>query len=123
MTSSKSARSSQGGLVYSTELGRTCPSCRQALADCRCKAASVPVGDGKVRVSRESKGRGGKTVSLVKGLPLAGDALTALAKQLKTGCGSGGTLRDGVVEIQGDHVERLLTLLQAAGYPAKRSGG
>ena len=75
---------STGGLVYSTEAGRMCPGCRQPVARCVCKqAAAVPVGDGVVRVSRETKGRGGKAVSLVKGLALDGDELVALAKQLK----------------------------------------
>lgn len=87
--------SSNGGLVYSTEGGRMCPGCRQPVAACACKAASASVGDGIARVSRQSKGRGGKTVTLVKGLALDPVALAALGKQLRTACGSGGTMKDG----------------------------
>lgn len=76
-----------------------------------------------VRVSREVKGRGGKTVTLVKGVPLDGEGLNLLGKQLKSACGSGGTVKDGVVEIQGDHVERVIDTLLAQGLRAKRTGG
>lgn len=101
-----------------------CPACRQPVAQCLCKqAAPAPVGDGVVRVSRETKGRGGKAVTLVKGLALDAASLTAFAKQLKAACGSGGTVKDGVIEVQGDHVERVMTALQAAGYRVKRAGG
>jgi translation initiation factor 1 len=112
-----------GGLVYSTDRGRTCPVCRQAVADCRCKATAAPVGDGRVRVSRESAGRGGKTVTVVRGLPLDAAALAALGKQLRAACGTGGTAKGGTLELQGDHVERVLAWLQAQGFAAKRSGG
>ena len=112
-------------LVYTTVGGRTCPSCRQALADCRCaaQAAQQVLGDGKVRVSRSSAGRGGKTVTLVVGLPMTAAELDACAKRLKAACGSGGTAKDGRIEIQGDHVERVMTALQAMGHTPKRSGG
>lgn len=76
-----------------------------------------------VRVSRETKGRGGKGVTLVKGLALDDIELVALSKQLKTHCGSGGTVKDGVIEVQGDHVERALTWLHSQGHRAKRAGG
>ena len=111
-------------LVYSTDSGRICPDCGQPLATCSCKAASAkPLGDGQVRVSRETKGRAGKGVTLVKGLPLDATALAALGKQLRTACGSGGTAKDGTLEIQGDHVERVMELLKAQGFAVKRSGG
>ncbi|RPE70634.1 translation initiation factor 1 [Tibeticola sediminis] len=114
-------------LVYSTEGGRMCPQCRQPVAQCVCKAraeaAARVAGDGVVRVARESKGRGGKVVTLVRGVPLGGAELEALAKQLKTACGSGGTVKDGVVEIQGDHVARLVDWLAARGFKVKRAGG
>ena len=113
-------------LVYSTSGGRMCPTCRQASADCRCKAlaaAARPSGDGVARVSRESKGRGGKTVTLVRGLPLAEAELQALGKQLRAACGSGGTVKDGVIEIQGDHRDRVLALLLQGGHKAKSAGG
>lgn len=112
-----------GGLVYSTEVGRTCPVCRQAIASCTCKAVQRPSGDGVVRVSRETKGRAGKGVTLVRGVPLNDDELNALGKKLKAACGSGGTVKDGVIEVQGDHVERVMAALQAQGFKVKRAGG
>ncbi|WP_439518699.1 translation initiation factor Sui1 [Hydrogenophaga sp.] len=115
---------STGGLVYSTEAGRMCPACRQPVAQCRCRQQQMtPAGDGVVRVLRETKGRGGKAVTLVKGLALDHADLTAMAKHLKAACGSGGTMKDGVIEVQGDHVERVMTALQAAGHVVKRAGG
>lgn len=116
-------RSGLGGLVYSTESGRMCPACRHPVAQCACGQPALPAGDGVVRVSRETKGRGGKAVTVVRGLQLQPPALAALAKQLKATCGSGGTLKDGVIEVQGDHVDRLLGVLQAQGYWVKRVGG
>lgn len=112
-------------LVYSTEGGRSCPECRQPLSACVCVAAAKarPLGDGQVRVSREKQGRGGKVVTLVRGLALPADALAALGKQLRSACGAGGTVRDGVLEVQGDHVERVIELLKAQGHAAKRAGG
>ena len=112
-------------LVYSTETGRMCPTCRKPLADCVCKSAAKarPAGDGNVRVARESKGRGGKTVTLVRGLPLDADALAALGKQLRSACGSGGTVKDGVIEIQGDHCDKVMQALEQQGYKPKRVGG
>jgi translation initiation factor 1 len=81
------------------------------------------VGDGAVRVRREKKGRRGKTVTTVQGLPLAPDALAELAALLKRRCGSGGSVKDGVIEIQGDHADVLLEELRARGYRPKRAGG
>jgi len=112
------------GLVYSTDSGRMCPQCRQPLAQCSCHlAVNRPAGDGIVRVSRQTKGRAGKGVTLVKGLALDDAALNALGKQLKTACGSGGTVKDGVIEVQGDHIERVMELLKAQGHSVKRAGG
>jgi translation initiation factor 1 len=112
------------GLVYSTDAGRMCPVCRQPLVVCLCaKASARPAGDGVVRVSRETKGRGGKAVTLVRGLPLDDAALAALGKRLRSACGAGGTVKGGVVEVQGDHVDRLIALLQAEGWRVKRAGG
>ena len=114
----------QGGLVYSTEHGRTCPGCRRPLAACVCKQqAAIPAGDGVVRVMRETKGRGGKAVTVVKGVALDADALAGLGKQLKTACGSGGTVKDGVIEVQGDHVDRVVETLKKLGHQVKRAGG
>lgn len=112
-------------LVYSTELGRVCPGCGQPTAQCACKAKARPAGDGIVRVSRETAGRKGKGVTLVRGLPLDDAALVLLAKQLKAACGSGGTVKDGVVEVQGDHLDKVMAWLKARpeGWTVKRSGG
>ncbi len=122
-----SGLSSLSSLVYSTETGRTCPECRQPVAACACAAlkaaAARAAGDGVVRVSRETKGRGGKAVSLVRGVPLDDAGLQALAKELKTACGSGGTVKDGVIEIQGDHIATLLQRLAGRGWTVKRAGG
>ncbi|MCC7598086.1 translation initiation factor Sui1 [Janthinobacterium sp. FW305-129] len=117
--------SSLGGLVYSTETGRMCPACRQPLAQCACQAQAkaAPIGDGVVRVSRQTKGRGGKSVTVVKGLPLDAIALALLGKQLRTQCGSGGTVKDGVIEVQGDHVETVMAALAKLGHQPKKAGG
>jgi translation initiation factor 1 len=116
--------------IYSTETGRICPDCSQPVAQCQCMAhkkalaaAGAASADGIVRVQRETKGRGGKRVTLVRGLALDAVALTAVAKQLKAACGSGGTVKDGVIEVQGDHVETLIAALQKKGYVVKRVGG
>lgn len=118
------SRSASGGLVYSTDAGRMCPVCRKPIAQCTCRAAAAPpAGDGIVRVSRETKGRGGKAVTVVRGLQLDAAAVTALAQQLKTACGSGGTVKAGVIEVQGDHCDKVLALLKAQGHAVKRAGG
>lgn len=112
-----------GGLVYSTDAGRHCPDCAQPVAGCICGQPQIPVGDGIARVRRESKGRGGKTVTTISGVPLAGESLKALATALKKRCGTGGALKDGVIEIQGEHVELLIAELEKRGFKAKKSGG
>ncbi len=112
-------------LVYSSEHGRMCPACGKPAAGCVCRKP-VPAslaGDGVVRVGRETKGRKGKGVTLISGVPLPPEELKALAKELKTRCGSGGTLKEGVIEIQGDHRDVLIELLKNRGWPVKRSGG
>ena len=93
---------------------------KMAAAD---KAAQSQRAKDVVRVHRETKGRGGKAVSLIKGISLADNELQALGKQLKNACGSGGTVKDGVIEVQGDHGDRLVELLKAQGYNVKRAGG
>lgn len=113
-----------GGLVYSTDSGRMCPGCRQSALACTCGQAAPPAaGDGVLRISREKAGRGGKTVTVVRGALLDAAGLAALAKRLKAACWSGGTAKDGVIEIQGDHVDRLLVWLQQDGFGVKRAGG
>jgi translation initiation factor 1 len=86
-------------------------------------AAAVKAGPAKVRVGREVSGRGGKGVSVITGVPLAGEALEELATRLKKTCGAGGAVKDGTIEIQGDHRDRLVAELCKLGYDAKRSGG
>jgi translation initiation factor 1 len=116
--------SSSDGLVYSTEHGRMCPICRRPLAQCTCrKAAAPPAGDGIVRVQRETKGRGGKAVTVVRGVPVDAAGLLKLGQELKAACGSGGTVKDGNIEVQGEHVDRLVALLQQRGFQVKRAGG
>lgn len=122
---SASPDASASRLVYSTDTGRICPDCRRPVASCVCGQAKLPVppADGIVRVSHETKGRKGKGVTLIKGLALEADALALLAKQLKASCGSGGTAKDGVIEIQGDHRELVIAALVKLGRTVKRSGG
>lgn len=112
-------------LVYSTDSGKICTGCAKPVTACECQRqiAGRPAADGVIRIRRETKGRNGKGVTLIDGLPLAGDELLALIKTLKTKCGSGGTFKDGVVEIQGDHRVVLQAWLQAAGYRVKLAGG
>jgi translation initiation factor 1 len=115
-------------IVYSTDQGRRCPECTRPVAECRCrksKAAqpAAPSGDGIVRVGRETKGRKGKGVTIITGVPLAGDELDALATRLKKRCGSGGTVDGGSIEIQGDHRDLLVAELGKLGYTVRRSGG
>jgi translation initiation factor 1 len=99
------------------------PECSKPVDACICKQTVIPAGDGIARVRRESKGRGGKTVTTITGVPLAEDALKELATTLKKRCGTGGALKDGIIEIQGDHVELLLAELVKHGFKAKKSGG
>jgi translation initiation factor 1 len=119
-----SGRKEEPVLVYSTERGLVCPACRLPVRKCRCrKEPPPPEGDGIVRVRRETKGRAGKTVTAVDGISLPGDALRALASELKQRCGTGGTLKDGVIEIQGDHRETVVDWLSRKGFTVKRAGG
>lgn len=113
-----------GGLVYSTDGGRMCPACRQPMSRCTCsQKKSGQVADGVVRVSRQTKGRNGKAVTVVRGLALDPVALALLGKQLKTVCGSGGTVKEGAIEVQGDHCERVIETLRRQGWVVKRGGG
>lgn len=114
-----------GQLVYSTESGKICPGCEQAIANCSCKktASLQKAGDGCVRVSRETKGRKGSGVTLVSGLALNSEELKILSKKLKQLCGSGGAVKNGIIEIQGDKREMIVAWLIKEGFPAKRAGG
>ena len=109
--------------VYSTETGRLCPKCGRPVAECICqKKAILQTGDGSVRVQRESKGRKGKTVSLISGVALNEEALRELASDLKRLCGSGGAVKDGVIVIQGDHRDLLVGELKKRGFSVKKVG-
>jgi translation initiation factor 1 len=114
------------GLVYSTDSGRMCPVCRHPISRCICSksnAAAPARSDGIVRVSRETKGRGGKAVTVVRGLAMDSASLAKLAQQLKAACGSGGTVKEGVIEVQGDHCDKVMALLKGQGHTVKRAGG
>ncbi|MGC3873670.1 translation initiation factor Sui1 [Halomonas sp. GXIMD04776] len=115
------------GLVYSTEHGDTCPDCRKPLAECECddRAESERLAqlDGVVRIRRETSGRKGKGVTTISGVPLPRTELKTLAKDLKKRCGTGGAVKDDIIEIQGDHRQTLKEALEARGYTVKLAGG
>jgi translation initiation factor 1 len=115
-------------LVYSTETGRICPKCQSPTSACRCKKKrSEPKSqikpDGIIRIRREVKGRKGKTVTTISGFLLSDNDLNLLSKQLKRHCGTGGSFKDGVVIIQGDHRDTIKSLLEGQGYLVKLAGG
>ena len=117
-------------LVYSTESGRICPACKRPAAQCACRkrpakeTAQRPFpADGTVRIRRETQGRKGKTVTVIHGLSLTVDALEDLARALKQVCGSGGTIQQETIVIQGDHRQRIRELLEKKGYSVKLAGG
>ncbi|MFH0729341.1 MAG: translation initiation factor Sui1 [Pseudomonadota bacterium] len=116
-------------LVYSTDQGRICPDCKKSTSVCTCKNKKKEVKkplsrvDGIVRISREAKGRNGKTVTTITGVPLDGEALQAFSADLKKRCGTGGTVKDGVIIIQGDHREVLSQEIKKKGFPVKLAGG
>jgi translation initiation factor 1 len=115
-------------LVYSTETGKICPTCQKPVSKCTCKKKksksqpNIKI-DGIIRVQREVKGRKGKTVTMVSGFQINADELKNLAGQLKRRCGTGGSLKNGIIIIQGDHRDTLITELKARGFKAKISGG
>lgn len=131
MEKPEETRMSGSRLVYTSENGRICPDCEKPVTDCRCRptrtgpaaTSSSSPGDGIARVRRETKGRGGKTVTTISDLLLDDARLTALAGTLKKRCGCGGSAKDGVIVIQGDHAETIIQELQKQGYKAKRAGG
>lgn len=119
-----SRASSNSRLVYSTDGGGLCRQCHRKLSACVCgKDKPKDSGDGIVRIHRQSKGRGGKTVSVITGLALSPDATKTLAKKLKQRCGVGGAVKDGTIEIQGDQRELLKAELEKQGYQVKLAGG
>jgi len=111
-------------LVYSSDSGRICPECSRPVNACTCrKKSGQSGGDGIVRIRRESKGRGGKTVTIITGIPVDEAGLKEVAAQLKKRCGTGGTVKADSVEIQGDHRDLLLAELAGRGYRVKAAGG
>ena len=110
--------------VYSTETGRLCPKCGHPVNGCECKKSShVTRGDGIIRISRETKGRKGKGVTLISGFQGTEAELKVLGKRLKQLCGTGGTVKDGRIEIQGDLRHKIYQELDNAGYKVKLAGG
>ena len=113
-------------LVYSTEQGRICPDCAQPQAQCRCEqekaAQNLARPQGPVRLTLETKGRKGKGVTVVEGLVMDEPTLKSLLKELKNACGSGGTHKEGVLEIQGDHRATVQARLEQRGLTVKRAG-
>jgi translation initiation factor 1 len=118
-------------LIDMLNIGGICPRCDKPHAQCTCsknpppasKNPSKPQGDGIVRIGRETKGRRGKGVTTIMGLPLDEDGLLELATKLKNRCGSGGTVKEDRIEIQGDHRETVMGELEKLGYKVKRTGG
>ena len=111
-------------VVYSTDdaVTKRCPRC--GSFPCRCpQPVSAPPSEQQAHVRRETKGRGGKTVTVVGCLELTPSDLRDLGKALRKTCGTGGTVKDGVIELQGDHRETVVMALQALGYRAKITGG
>ena len=122
-------------IVYSSEVGRICPACGRKISVCECRgkgarariaeraeAEAVKAGDGVVRVGRSTKGRGGKVVTTVVGVPGGEEEKKKLAAELKRSCGTGGSLKEGVIEIQGDHRDALVRELESRGFTVKRVG-
>lgn len=115
-------------LVYSTESGKICPSCQKPVSECACQKKKTRSQanrrlDGIIRVQREATGRRGKTVTIVSGFQLNPGEIKNLATQLKRCCGTGGSVKDGVIIIQGDHRGKLVTELSNRGFKAKIAGG
>ena len=114
-------------VVYSTDVGRRCAGCGEPQARCSCRSVvatrQAAAAGGPVRVSRETQGRGGKGVTVISGLGLPAPELDALARALKSRCGSGGRVLEGKIEIQGEHRDLLVAELARRGIVAKRAGG
>jgi len=120
----KKGSSADTPLVWSSEQGRICPGCGKAVPSCICsRKPERPTGDGVVRVRRETKGRGGKTVTVVTGVPGDDATVAKLGGELKRRCGTGGTVKEGGIEIQGDHCDLIIAELARRGFTVKRAGG
>jgi len=109
--------------VYTTSSGRICPKCGRPVDSCNCKKTIQPTGDGVIRIFRDSKKRKGKTVTIITGLSLSNEDLRLLHSELKQKCGSGGSIKEGNLEIQGDFREIIHSELKKRGFNAKLAGG
>ena len=112
-------------VVFSTDQPLLCPSCNKKRNKCKCESDSLdrPCGDGSIRVRREVKGRGGKVVTVVTGLPLSHGDIKELLSHFKQLAGCGGTVKNCRLELQGDRIGVVIEELARLGYAAKRSGG
>ena len=115
-------------LVYSTEFGQICAECQKPVSKCICKKKKPKTSlktkqDGVIRIRQEVKGRKGKTVTVIYGFQFDQSDLKTLAKQLKQQCGTGASVKDDMIIIQGDHREKLMKLLKAQSHKVKLSGG
>ena len=114
-----------GGVVWSSDKGRVCPNCGNSKDKCNCnqnKSNSIET-DGVVRISRDKKARKGKCVTVITGIPLNSKDLKIFAKSLKQKCGSGGTIKDGIIEIQGDFLNKIFEIITKKGWNVKKVGG
>lgn len=119
-----SKKNTSSNLVFTTDGGRLCHQCQSKLPNCVCgKAAPQKSGDGIARIRRETKGRGGKAVTVIEGLPVSPEILKDTAKRLKQRCGVGGAVKDGNIEIQGDQRATCKEVLEKLGHTVKLSGG
>lgn len=119
-------------LVYSTESGRICPQCNKPVSSCACKKKKNKTtnkpgrnypDDGVIRIMRETKGHKGKTVTVIVNVPFENVELKEFAKKMKTRCGTGGSVKEGEIVIQGDHRQTVLDEIINQGYKAKLAGG
>lgn len=115
-------------LVYSTETGRMCPTCGRPQSKCVCKKKKAKAqfpkeSDGIIRIRRETKGRKGKTVTTISGFQEKDSVLKTIASDLKNRCGTGGSHKEGIIVIQGDHRETVKDELTKQGFTVKMAGG
>lgn len=118
----KQGFSSLGGLVFSTEAGRMCPVCEKPVDSCICSSEEIVTGSGNVTLWYETKGRKGKGVSVIKELAMTDSELAVLAKKIKNHCGTGGSVKNGMIEIQGEQREKIQALLSGMYITSKFAG-